>query len=145
LSNLQPLIVHHNSTNFLYPKDKAGIVVLDQGQKFEICCTSELKFPKNGGNCATVKCVAENKFEVKGKSYRFKEFSCKSIPDHIARKTGRKCFNQAEIVEIGFDVPGTRFIKVYEVCHNELTEETYLAKYQLTSGSAGYFLILLAN
>lgn len=54
----------------------------------------------------------------------------------MARKTGRSCFNGAALVEIGFDL-GNRFPKVLEVCHDEVTEETYYAKYKLTPASEG--------
>lgn len=55
-----------------------------------------------------------------------------------------KCFNNAAHVEIGFELGitsttlTTRFLKVLEVCHDEVTEETYFAKYQLTPASSGW-------
>lgn len=38
--------------------------------------------------------------------------------------------------DFSFDL-GKRFVKLFEVCHNEITEETYYTKYQLVPGSAG--------
>lgn len=75
-------------------------------------------------------------FEVDGIFYNFIEFTCNSLPYHTTRKTGSKCFNDAAIIEIGFDL-GDRFLKVLDVCHDEVTEENYFAKYRLTPASEG--------
>lgn len=136
LSDPQPLIVRPGTAAFVYPEDKSGVVHIENGGEVEIYCTAGLKVPEGVGNSAIVKCVDGNQYEVDGIAYNFKDFTCKSIPYHVARKTGRKCFNNASEVEIGFDL-GNRFLKVYEVCHDEVTEETYYAKYQLMPASSG--------
>lgn len=106
------------------------------GDEVEVYCTSALKVPAGVGNSVIAKCVDGNLYEVNGVTYTFKEFTCTSIPSHTTRKTGSKCFNDAIMVDIGFDL-GERFLKVLEVCHDEVTEETYFAKYQLTPASEG--------
>lgn len=146
LADPQPLIVRPGTSAFVYPADKTGIIYLEIGQAVEIYCPAGLKVPEGVGNSAIAKCVDGNKYEVNGIPYSFKDFTCKSIPYHTARKTGSKCYNNAAQVEIGFDL-GTRFLKVLEVCFNEITEETYYAKYQLMPASAGRsnFDLITAN
>lgn len=136
MADPQPLIVWPGTSAFVYPQDKTGIVYIGTGQEVELYCTAGLKVPADIGNSAIAKCVDKNVYEVNGIPYTFKDFTCKSIPYHTARKTGGKCYNNAAQVEIGFDL-GTRFLKVLDVCFDEVTEETYYAKYQLTTASAG--------
>ena len=120
----------------MYPEDRTGIVYLDDDQEIEIYCTSGLKVPAGVGNSAIARCSDGNLFDVDGTTYSFKNFTCNSIPHHTTRKTTSRCFNGAIKVDIGFDI-GTRFLKVLEVCHDEVTEETYYAKYQLWPASEG--------
>lgn len=136
LSDPQPLLIKPGTSAFVYPENKTGIIYLDDEQEIEIYCTSGLKVPDGVGNSALAKCVYGNLFEVHGVSYSFKDFTCNSIPFHSTRKTGARCFNDGAVVEIGFEVD-SRFLKVLEVCHDELSEETYYAKYQLTPASEG--------
>jgi hypothetical protein len=136
LSDPQPLIIKPGTSAFIYPEDKTGIVYLNDSEEIEIYCTSGLKVPSGVGNSAIVKCVEGNHFAVDNVDYSFKNFTCNSIPTHTTRKSGGKCFNDAIRVEIGFDL-GNRFLKVLEVCHDEVTEVTYFAKYQLTPASEG--------
>ena len=109
---------------------------MELGEEVEIACTDMFKIPDGAGQHAMAKCVEGNKFQVNGVDYNFLDFTCVKIPSHIARKTGSSCYNSAAHVEIGFDL-GTRFLKVLEVCHDEVSEETYFAKYQLMPASAG--------
>jgi hypothetical protein len=136
LSEPQPLVIKSGTSAILHPEDKSGIVYLDINQEIEIYCTGELSVPVGVGNSAIAKCIEGNLFKVKSSPYSFTNFTCKTIPYHTARKTGRKCFNDAAQVEIGFDL-GNRFVKVFEVCHDEKSEETYFAKHRLTPASEG--------
>lgn len=137
LSDPQPLIIKPGTSAFVYPADKTGIVYLANGDEVEVYCTSALKIPAGVGKSVVAKCVDNNLFEVNGVPYTFKEFSCTSIPYHTTRKTGGRCFNGAIMVDIGFDLED-RFLKVLEVCHDEVSEETYFAKYQLSPASEGW-------
>jgi hypothetical protein len=121
----------------VYPADKSGIIHLELGQEVEIRCTDSFQIPDGVGAVAMAKCVEGNQFQVNGVAYNFIDFACLKIPYHTARKTGASCYNNAAQVEIGFDL-GTKFLKVFEVCHDEITEETYYAKYYFTPASGGY-------
>lgn len=136
LSDPQPLIIKPRTAAFWYPLDKTGIVNLADGEEVEVYCTSGFRIPAGVENSVLAKCVDGNLFEVYGTAYNFINFTCNSIPYHTTRKTGTKCFNNATKVEIGFDLEN-RFLKVLEVCHDEVVEETYFAKYQLTPASEG--------
>lgn len=137
MSDTQPLIIKPGTASFVYPADSSRLVHLELGQEVEIHCSDALKVPAGVGVQAMAKCVEGNKFQVHGVDYDFIDFQCLKIPYHTARKTGAKCFNGAEQVEIGFDI-GTRFMKIIDVCHDVNSEETYYAKYQLTPASNGY-------
>lgn len=131
------MIIKPGTSAFVYPEDSAGIVFLADNQEVEIHCTSGFVVPAGAGNSAIAKCVDGNLFSVRDIAYSFKDFTCVGQAYHIARKTQKSCFNGAAQVEIGFDL-GSRFLKVLEVCHDEVTEETYYAKYQLTPASEGW-------
>lgn len=135
------MIIKPGTAAFLFPENRTGIVYLADGDEVEVYCTSALKAPAGVGNSVIAKCVDGNLFEVNGVPYTFKDFSCTSIPSHTTRKTGGKCFNDGIMVDIGFDL-GDRFLKVLEVCHDAVTEETYFAKYQLTPAAEGLKRIL---
>jgi hypothetical protein len=135
LSEPQPLLIRPRASAFVYPNDRAGLVHLDDGEEIEIYCSDGLVAPSGAGNSAIVRCVDGNQFAFNGLSYDFKNFSCNSYPFHTTRRRG-KCFNEATRIEIGFDL-GNRFVKVLEVCHDEVTEETFFAKFQLTPASEG--------
>lgn len=121
---------------FIFPQDRSGIVYLDDNEEIEIYCTSGFTVPEDVANSAIAKCVDGNLFEVNGSPYTFKSFTCRSQPFHTARRTGRTCYNGASRIEMGFDL-GNRFPAVLEVCHDEVTEETHYAKYQLTPAAQG--------
>lgn len=137
MSEVQPLILKPGMPAFIYPEDRTGIVYLADSQEIEIYCTSGFAVPADVlGNSALAKCVDGNLFEVKSVAHSFKNFTCNGQAFHTARKTGKSCFNGGALVEIGFDL-GNRFPKVLEVCHDEITEETYYAKFQLTPATEG--------
>lgn len=136
LADPQPLIIKPRTAAFLYPLDKTGIAYLADGEEVEVYCTSGFRIPAGVGNSVLAKCVDGNLFEYNEIAYNFINFTCNSIPYHTTRTTGAKCYNDATKVEIGFDL-GNRFLKVLDVCHDEVTEETYFAKYQLTPASEG--------
>lgn len=142
LSDPQPLLIKPGTSTFIYPEDRAGIVYLDDNQEIEIYCTSGLRVPAGVGNSAIAKCINGNMFEVAGTLYSFRNFTCNSIPFHTTRKTTTRCFNGGIKIDIGFDL-GTRFLKVLDVCHDESSEETYFAKYQLTPASEGLCWIFI--
>lgn len=149
----------------MYPENSAGIIPMEINQEIEIYCTSGFSVPL-GASSYTAKCIGDNQFEVNSISYAFKNFVCKSIPYHTARKTGAKCFNDGVKIEIGFDL-GARFLKVLEVCHSDVRfvakdffflwvfetkykllinrEETYYAKYQLTPANEGMKLLSIKS
>lgn len=137
LSDAQPLIIKPRTAAFVYPKDRTGIVYLDDDQEIEIYCTSGLKVPAGiVGNSTIAKCSAGNLFAIEGTLYSFKDIACNSIPFHTTRHVGNRCFNNAKVIQVGFDL-GDRFLKVFDVCHDETSEETYYAKYRLTPASQG--------
>lgn len=90
LADPQPLIVRPGTSAFVYPEDKTGIINLEKDQEVEIYCTATgFKIPEGAGNSVIAKCIEGTYFEVSGMAYTFKDFTCKTIPYHIARKTGR--------------------------------------------------------
>lgn len=143
LSEPQPLLIKPGTAAFVYPEDKTGIIYLDDKQEIELYCSSGLNVPSSAGNSVQAKCIDGNLFEVDGISYSFSNFTCNSYPYHTTRKTTSRCFNDAIMIDIGFDL-GERFLKVFEVCHDESTEETYFARYQLTPASEGFYRCFLS-
>lgn len=85
----------------------------------------------------TATCTSGNQFLYNNARYNFNQFSCTNFPAHTARKSGARCYNNGYIVQHGF-VVGSRFLNVFDSCHNEAREETYYASYQLRPENDGF-------
>jgi len=71
------------------------------------------------------------KFTSNNKQYSFSQFNCTKYPQHVAQRTDEKCFNNAQVLHLGFQV-GERFVKVFEVCYDEEHERTHYVTHEFT-------------
>lgn len=67
----------------------------------------------------------------------FNNYMCKAYPTHTAKETGGRCYNNGYLVQVGYQVD-TRFLKVLEVCHDKVTEETYYTKHRFSPANSKY-------
>lgn len=69
----------------------------------------------------------------------FNSLTCKSYPDHIARRTGLTCSDgNGTLAEIGFPLSRYRFLHVMYVCFNENSHSTYYTQFNLVPANAGH-------
>lgn len=82
-----------------------------------------------------MKCTENNEFLHDKIKYSFVDFECYSkLPLNVARRTEKRCYNDAIVIEVGFEVQD-RFLKLFEICHDEKIEQTYYTSYQLLPAS----------
>lgn len=139
LGEPQPLLIKPGTTEFFDPQGSDGIIRLNSNQQLELYCTTGFASPGAATNSITVSCTSGNQFLYSGAAFPFNSFTCRAYPDHTARKTGARCFNNGFEVEIGFQIDSTsRFLQIMTLCHDEVTEETYYVKHKFTPANAGF-------
>lgn len=137
LADPQPLLIKPGTSEFFNPSSKAGIVELNENQQIELYCSSTgFASPANAGNKIIATCNG-GQFTFNSVKYNFNQFQCKAFPDHTARTTGARCYNNGYVVEIGFIVE-TRFLRIITLCHDTAREETYYAYFQTTPANNGF-------
>ncbi|XP_063696032.1 uncharacterized protein LOC134827363 [Culicoides brevitarsis] len=130
LNEPQPLILIPGTTQFLLPNDTRGIVFLNKGEQIEVYCSKTFD-GLNNVQSRNITCESGNEFRENGKIFSFKSLNCTQYPYHKAERTNRTCFNDARVLDVGFDV-GTRFVKLYEICFDEVLERTYYVTHEFT-------------
>lgn len=113
------------------PKDPSGKILLKKDDKIQLACTDQ--FGDKPVKLRLLACTDGNKFYENGTNYEFKSFNCKSLSKHIAKRSDKKCFNDATVIDVGFQVD-QRFYKSYEVCFDEVLERTHYVKHEFTAG-----------
>jgi hypothetical protein len=105
---------------------------METSQQIELFCTNGFSHPFGiEKNLASIICAYEGKFRVNGRLYNLNDFRCHKYPYHDVRQRFQRCFNNATLVDIGFNVGG-RFLKVFTICFDPFAERTHYAKYKLT-------------
>ncbi|XP_035789367.1 uncharacterized protein LOC118465329 [Anopheles albimanus] len=136
LPALQPLILMPGTENFRYPMTSSGILTLYAGETLELACSAGFQlYPEK--NSIVIACVIDTQFNYDSKIHMFEEFSCTANWRSVARRTERRCYNDATIVEVGFEL-GARFPKVMEVCHDEVTYHNHYVVHEFTPANAGF-------
>jgi hypothetical protein len=133
----QPLLIRPGTSTLFYPATKSGVISLTANQQIELYCSGSFTSPAGATGSITVSCTTLNQFLYNNVRYNFNQFYCSGFVASAARKSLTRCYNNGFIIEHGFSV-GTRFIKTYDTCHNNVREETYYAKHSFTPANAGY-------
>lgn len=136
LGDPQPLIIRPNTLQFNEPTTAAGIVRVEFNQQAELFCTSGFRNPA-GAQTMMATCINETRFLINGQEHLFQNINCNALPQHTARRTGRRCFGNAVEAEIGF-VVGARFFRILEVCHDEASASNLWVYYRQHSGNQGF-------
>lgn len=132
-----PLLLSQYKTNtdFLYPTNKRGIIVLERSQKLYLACPGQrnhfvgIKDFENL-NEIEIECLYHTIFVVDSCPFDLSELTCKYLPTHKAKKTTKRCFNGTTI-QVGYELE-KKFITNYEVCKNDKTHWTYYTKFYLS-------------
>jgi phage-related tail fiber protein len=133
----QPLLIKPGTSEFVFPTGRHGVISLNENEQIELYCSSGFASPSGAGSSITATCTTGNQFLYNNARYNFIQFTCTKYPDHIARKSGARCYNNGYVIEHGF-VVGSRFLKVYDSCFDEVREEVYYASYKLTPANDGF-------
>lgn len=137
LGNPQPLYIRPGTSQFYHPSDRRGIIEANVNQEIELFCTGGFASP--AGITLTsirVACSSGVRFRFNNILYNMNEFRCRDWPVAIPRRRSpvQRCFNNAIMVDVGFTVL-SRFLTVFSVCHDTVTEENYFTAYHFTPAS----------
>ncbi|XP_053688314.1 uncharacterized protein LOC128737661 [Sabethes cyaneus] len=132
----QPLILIPGSESFRYPASDDRLLQLEAGETLELACQNGFNVAP-GKNSIIVSCVFDDTFNYDSTMFHFGQFSCTQNWASTARRTSRPCETNANIVEIGFEL-GTRFPKILDVCHNEVTFENHWVKHEFHRRHNGF-------
>lgn len=133
----QPLYIVPNTNQFLSPNDRFGNIDLAAGQSVEFHCSAGFSSTVFTTNSIIGQCVSGTTYSVNGVNRQLSLLRCNDYAAHIARRTTGRCFNNAILAEIGFNV-GTRFLRIMEVCHDEVNDRTHYVRHEFTPGNAGF-------
>ncbi|ALC43684.1 CG3819 [Drosophila busckii] len=136
MKNPQPLLLKPGTTEF-YPFSASGYVDVANDKTIEFSCTSSLASPLSGKS-VTAKCVGGTTFRIGDKNHDLSTISCSSWPAFVGRKSGARCNGGTTLINVGFELSGSRFAKQYDVCFNEDQEVTRYVYHTLDSGSNYY-------
>uniref|UniRef100_A0A336MTT0 CSON006568 protein n=1 Tax=Culicoides sonorensis TaxID=179676 RepID=A0A336MTT0_CULSO len=129
----EPLILIPDKNEFLLPSDASGRILLKPSDTIELACTEGFK-DNSSINFRKVTCVDGTKFMENNMQVDFKTLKCVKDSIHVANRiSDKKCFNNATIINIGFDIQ-KRFFKVYEICFDEVLERTHYVTHEFTPG-----------
>lgn len=126
----QPLVIVPGTEQFLLPNDTQGIIFLNKGDNIELYCSVSF-YGLNSVKLRTLTCDSGTRFIENGQSFEYKDLNCTNYPYHVAVRTGKTCFNNAAVLDVGFEVE-TRFLKVYEICFDEVLERTHYVTHEFT-------------
>lgn len=130
-------MIRPGTSQLFYPPTKTGIISLNLNEQIELYCSTNFATPSGAGTTVLATCSSSNQFVYNNNRYDFKSFACTGFTASQAKKTSTRCYNNGYIIEHGFPV-GSKFVKIYEACHNDVREETYYVKHAFTPANAGY-------
>jgi hypothetical protein len=133
----QPLLLKPGTSEIFYPTGRDGVIRMNDGQQIELYCSSGFQSPSGAGNTIMASCTTGNQFLFNGIRYNFVTFACTGFVAHTARKSGARCYNNGYVVQHGFPVD-SRFVNVYDSCHDEVTEANYYTTYKFTPANDGF-------
>lgn len=107
-----------------------------RNEKIQLFCSTGFSYPTTiNGNSAHIKCSNNGHIQLNDGQRFFNNFSCRKHPWHSARRRAHaSCYNNATLVDVGFDVDD-KFLITMTLCHDLISEQTYYVKYRLTPGN----------
>lgn len=107
----QPLILVPGTPTFRQPRISDGTIHLNTTDQIELFCSNE--------KTDIAVCINDTQFEINTVIRQISSYTCDQLPQSIVRRTGRQCYNDNSLLEVGFLVGNDSFAKLYEVCHND--------------------------
>lgn len=138
LAEPQPMLLHPGTTQFYHPTGPSGIINVPDNGLMELFCPGQWNSPAApAGVPIIVRCTANNQFAYGNANYNFRDFSCSGYPQRFARESGARCYNNGYMVQHGYQVL-TRFISVFESCHDKVIEQNYYTHYFFTPANVAF-------
>lgn len=124
LPDPQPLHLQPGSTKF-WPVGAKSQLQIPQGENIELQCTKGFRL-KPTDKSINATCSEGKTFLLNGnEKVPFNLLNCTYPVRYKVREANATCAdNTASLYEIGFDIPGNRFIKTISVCHDKSSVKT---------------------
>lgn len=138
LSIKQPLFLIPGTETFYSPLPNTTDLLFHPGEQVELFCTrgfGDSEAVPSKANSIVTSCDGSDGFIHNGETHNITQLTCKGPVFHVAARTEDRCFNDATLVKIGFDM-GSRFPKIYEACFDENILQTYYVKHSLSPSNA---------
>ncbi|XP_070507858.1 uncharacterized protein [Chironomus tepperi] len=127
----QPVFIRPGTSQFFHPSNRNGQIQMTANQAMELWCSGSWASPSGAPNLITATCVSGQTFRYNNVNFNFNNFRCAAWPQWTARRSTTRCFNNALLVDFGFQV-ATRWLQIYRVCHDLVLETNWFAHYTFT-------------
>ncbi|KAG4069699.1 hypothetical protein HA402_002278 [Bradysia odoriphaga] len=124
LGNPQPLLIVPDTRQFFQP-NKAGEIILETNEQLELFCSKTFLFPISTSNTVIVSCLENDTVLYNKAPIDFKSIKCSSHAYHTTRQTHRSCYDNSDLIQIGFNITNDRFLNIIDVCYNRTHETTF--------------------
>lgn len=131
----QPLLLKPGTTELVYPNNTNNIIYLERGQSLELSCRNAFTYP-NFNKTILATCESNKTFSVAEGLYEFNTINCTQDAFYEARRTTRKCFNNATVVEVGFEIDETKFLSVINICFDEIAYRPLYSQYNFVPANS---------
>nr|CAD7202187.1 unnamed protein product [Timema douglasi] len=124
---------------FKLPTVPGDVINFLAGEALTLACPGTNNFLNvagTGNSVVTATCVSEKNFRINGVNYAFSTLTCRSIPSHTARATGKICYNKNIELEVGFLV-GNNFYNLHEICFDSADANPIYTKFELVANIGG--------
>ncbi|XP_058833559.1 uncharacterized protein LOC131691289 [Topomyia yanbarensis] len=125
----QPLYLIPGTDKFYIPTPNTTDLLFRQGEQVELFCTRG--FADTEEKSIITSCDGKNGFVHNDEAHDISQITCKGPLFHVALRTEDRCFNNATLVKVGFEME-PRFLKMYDVCFDENTLVPYFVKHSLS-------------
>lgn len=136
LGEPQPLLLHPQTDEFLFPESSDGEIEFSQGEAIKLYCSHGFRLPFDGKKSITASCVAGKQFKVDKNLVDISRLVCIDSPEHNVKRTNEKC-TDGVIAEIGFQTD-RKWLHLMRVCHNETIGSTSWVQYKQIAANRGY-------
>nr|CAD7458447.1 unnamed protein product [Timema tahoe] len=124
---------------FKLPTVPGDVINFLAGEALTLACPGTNNFLNvagTGNPVVTATCVSGKNFRINGVNYSFSTLTCRSIPSHSARATGKICYNKNIEIEVGFLV-GTNFYNLHDICFDSANANPIYTKFDMVANIGG--------
>lgn len=109
------------------------------GETIELYCTGSFVAPFTSTQILFATCMGNDLYDVRGHIVEFNTLRCTAQVTRAARRSPQQiCSHNATSIDLGFRVDAERFLKIMDVCHDEVLESTHYSYYLQTPANAGF-------